>query len=137
MQYENKILVSAVLIIAVALISFNLVNPNISGRVGAWNVDCDSISVRAERDGVWVVATILNPLDSPGTDYNGPGELWVYYYDSSRRREGRQPIDHGYVNDHTIQVSIRDLAGKYEWVSVRDKCTNQKVLAAVEEKDYV
>lgn len=132
MQYENKILISAILVIGVALVSFNVVNTNISGRVSAGNVDCDSISVSAEKNGVWVDVAILNPADSPGTDYNGPGEQWVYYYDDGRRREGRQSIPSGNLDDPVISVSIRDLNNNYEWVSVRDKCTEERVWAVVE-----
>ena len=95
MQYENKILISAILIIGLALVSFNVINTNdISGSDSKKSGDWPSLV--AKRMGSTIFVTVSQPFDQdlPGTRYSGiyRNDPYVYGADSSKNRMGRTPI---------------------------------------------
>ncbi|MEK6922619.1 MAG: hypothetical protein AABX08_02345 [Nanoarchaeota archaeon] len=127
MQYENKILVSAILIIGVALISFNLVNPNISGRIGAGKVACTPGELNAEVVGSWTIVTYEEaPELRAGVDYNGIGDnKFVEYWSGKTRRQ--QSIPKEELDKSIVTVRIRNPEGNpnVERVAVEDKCVGK------------
>ena len=128
MHYENKILISAILIIGVALISSNVINPDISGRTSGF---CSPVSIEAVRDGAYVDVTIQVSTEAPNTNYNGVARRFVDYYRANGEKVGQQTIPRNQVDSPEINVQIPDLETKISKVSVNDKCTNKKIFANV------
>lgn len=133
MQYENKILISAILIIAIALVSFNAIGPNIGGKVTAGNVKCGVGELKAEIDGAWTKVTYLEqPEPYAGVDYNGIDKKFVEYWTGNERKQ--QSIPYAEIQKQEVTVFIRNPRGEPtpERVAVWDKCLGNKIYADVE-----
>ena len=138
MQYENKILISAILIIGLALVSFNVINTNdISGSVS--KKSCDSPSLVAKRMGSTIFVTVSQPFDQdlPGTRYSGiyRNDPYVYGADSSKNRMGRTPIGRDNLDAAEFTVKFKDLNTEFVYVYVRG-CDGEKVFAPVPPPAY-
>ncbi|MFH1591917.1 MAG: hypothetical protein ABIB47_00950 [Candidatus Woesearchaeota archaeon] len=76
MQYENKILISAILIIGVALVSFNVIGPNISGKVSKGGLPVVSVSPKTVTcNGPTAVVEIT--VDPQGETIRGQGFIYL------------------------------------------------------------
>jgi len=130
MYHENKILISAILIIGVALISSRVINTDISGRASQL---CQPVSIDAVRNGIYIDVTINVPPEYTSTNYNGiePAHKYVDYYRKNRERFGQQLIPRAEVEQNEINVQIIDLNNEITRVSVSDKCTGSKIFANI------
>jgi len=126
MHQDNKILISAILILGVAMLSFSF--GGLSGRVSAGNVACKSVSVQAVKEGVWINMRIDIPPNAPGTSYNGVKDSEVIIRRSSGEKvaDVRIPKDVFYSGNNPMIFRINTPI-ESGWAGVRDMCTNNEI----------
>lgn len=98
MQYENKVLISAILIIGLGVISFNVVNTaDISGRSTR---DCKPPTLDAERIGNNVYVTVNGDVSSD--------HRYVYLADERKNRVSNVPMGRDNFDKETFTISFID-----------------------------
>ena len=124
MHQDNKILISAILILGIALFSFNF--GGLTGRVGAGNVDCQPISVSATKSDVWVNMRIDIPSNAPSTSYNGIEDQEVIVRRNSGEKIADQRIPKEVLSDNPMIFRFKSPIDS-GFAGVRDRCTDTEI----------
>ena len=123
MHPDNKILISAILILGIALVSFNI--GGLSGKVS--KEDCTPIDIEVMQTGPWLEATVTMVKNPQGLLINGipPGRQMVTYKETGGRigdvkvnRDAIKELDK--TGETTIKTYNND--EKIQCVSLYDRC---------------
>ena len=124
MHQDNKVLITAVIILGIGLISFNF--GTISGKVGAGNVECQPISVQAEKNGPYINMRIYIPPNRAGTNYNGIDpqhqDIRISGPSGEKIADSRIPKEALYSGETPMKFKIRALDISTGNAAAFDKC---------------
>jgi len=125
MQYENKILISAILIIGLGLVSFNVINTgDISGAVSKAN--CRTPTLNADRIGSNVYIDINGDVSS--------NQRFVYFTDERQHRIDSKTIPRSNYDKKTYIVSYSDNPNDAQtpaYAYVISACDGSKVFTGI------
>ena len=123
MHPDNKILISAILILGIALVSFNI--SGLSGQVS--KEDCTPIGIEVRQIDPWLEATVTMDKNPQGLLINGipPGSQMITYKETGGRigdvkvnRDAIKELDK--TGETTIKTYNND--EKIQCVSLYDRC---------------